>query len=487
MSDPAVGAVAAPRVAATAILASIGAFVTSLDIVVVVNALPTIKTHFNASLSDLEWTINAYNLVFAAMMLTGSALGDRFGRKRLYVIGLVLFSAASAACATAGSAGILITARTVQGASAALVLPISLSLITEAFPPEKRGAAIGMWSGVSGLGVATGPLLGGAIVQGISWQWIFWLNVPVCAVSALLSAMLLRESHGPRPRLDLVGLPMVALGLLALVWAPVRAPEIGWGSGEVIGALIAGVAVIALFVAWESRAPVPMMPLEYFRRRAFSTTNVVSFLFTFGLIGSVFWIAQTLQIGLGYSPLASGIRLLPMTMAPMIFAPIGGVLADRIGTRPVMSSGLLLMGAGYVWLGLVMKAGTGYASYIFPLFLSGMGIGLVLPGQSTAAISAVPFRDSGVASGVNNTLRETGGLFGIAVLAAVFAANGSYVSRATFLHGVRYATLVASAMAFVAVIPALLGPSKAEVHAHAAQMNAPLARPPEAAEAASSA
>ncbi len=256
---------AKPRTAATLILASVGAFVTSLDVVVVSTALPSLRTHLGANLSDLEWTINAYNLAFASLMLTGAALGDRFGRKRLYVLGLALFTAASIACATAGSAGALIASRAVQGAGAAIVLPLSLTLISEAFPLAKRGTAIGIWGGITGLGVALAPLLGGAIIQGIGWQWIFWINVPVGVVAAAASAVMLTESRGPRPRLDLVGLPLITLGLLALVWAPVRAPSVGWGSGEVIGALLAGAALIAAFVFWERRAPVPMMPLEYFR------------------------------------------------------------------------------------------------------------------------------------------------------------------------------------------------------------------------------
>src|ERR1700680_3293707 len=384
------------RTAWTLILASVGAFVTSLDVVVVATALPTLRTHLGANLSDLEWTINAYNLAFASLMLTGAALGDRFGRRKLYVIGLGLFTASSIACATAGSAGALIAARTVQGAGAAIVLPLSLTLISEAFPLEKRGPAIGIWGGITGLGVATAPLLGGAIIQGLSWQWIFWINVPIGVVSAVASAVMLRESRGPRPRLDLVGLPLIALGLLALVWAPVRAPSIGWSSGEVIGALIAGTVLIAAFVFWESRAPLPMLPLEYFRRRSFSSAGGTAFLFSFALIGSVFWIAQMLQVGLGYSPLASGTRMLAFTMMPMIFAPLGGIGSDKIGNRPFMVSGLLLMGGGFIWLGLLMKAGVSYTSLILPFIVAGIGISFVFPTIANAAIGSVPLADSGV-------------------------------------------------------------------------------------------
>src|SRR5580704_4410857 len=430
------GAGGRPRTAATLILASIGAFVTSLDVVVVSTALPQLRLHLGASLSDLEWTINAYNLAFASLMLTGAALGDRFGRKKLYVVGLALFTAASIACATAGSAGALIASRAVQGAGAAIVLPLSLTLISEAFPLEKRGTAIGIWGGITGLGVALAPLLGGAIIQGIGWQWIFWINVPVGVVAAVAAALMLTESRGPRPRLDLTGLPLITLGLLALVWAPVRAPAVGWGSGEVIGALVAGAALIAAFVFWERRAPVPMMPLEYFRRRAFSAAGGVAFPFSFALIGSVFWIAQLLQVGMGYSPLASGIRMLVFTMMPMVFAPLAGIGADKIGNRPFMAGGLLLMGGGYLWLALTVKAGVGYPLLIGPFIVAGIGISFVFPTLANAAVGSVPLADSGVAAGSNNTMREAGGLFGVALLAA-------------------------AVVALAAVIPALLGPSRA--------------------------
>jgi EmrB/QacA subfamily drug resistance transporter len=473
------------RVAATLILASIGAFVTSLDIVVVATALPVLKAHFGANLSDLEWTINAYNLAFASLMLTGAALGDRFGRRKLYVLGLGVFTASSIACATAGSVGALIAARTVQGAGAAIVLPLSLTLISEAFPLEKRGTAIGIWGGITGLGVATAPLLGGAIIQGIDWHWIFWINVPVGVLSAVAAAVMLTESRGPRPRLDLVGLPLIILGLLALVWAPVRAPSIGWGSGEVIGALIVGAVLIAGFVFWESRAPLPMIPLEYFRRRSFSSAGAVAFLFSFALIGSVFWIAQMLQVGMGYSPLASGVRMLMLTMMPMIFAPLGGIGSDKIGNRPFMVGGLLMMGGGFIWLGLLMKAGVSYTSLILPFIVAGIGISFVFPTLANAAVGSVPLADSGVAAGSNNTMREAGGLFGVAILAAVFTANGSYASPTTFMHGIRFALLVAAAVALVAAIPALLGPSRAEALASVADTNPMSAQPQEAVEAAS--
>lgn len=462
MRDAAHVAVRPVRVAWTLILASIGAFITSLDVVVVATALPSLRTDLNASLSDLEWTINAYNLAFASLMLTGAALGDRFGRRRMYVAGLGVFTAASVACALSTSVETLIAARLVQGIGAAVVLPLTLTLISEAFPMVKRGAAIGIWGAITGLGVAAGPLLGGAIIEGISWQWIFWINVPVGAVAIVLSMVRLRESHGPRPQLDLVGLPLIALGLFALVWAPVRAPAAGWGSVEVIGALIVGVALIVAFLVRERRARFPMMPLAYFRRRGFATSGGVAFFLSFSLIGSLFMIAQMFQVGLGYSPLAAGVRILVWTAMPMLVAPLAGTLSDKFGNRPFMAGGLLLMGLGLGWLGLAAEPGVGYGSLILPLIVSGIGISCVFPTLANAAVGSVPINDSGVAAGANNTVRETGGLFGVAILAAIFSHYGSYASPASFLHGFRYALLVAGAMALVGVVPGLLSPSKTQ-------------------------
>jgi EmrB/QacA subfamily drug resistance transporter len=284
----------------TLVLASLGAFLAALDVVVVATALPVLRTDLGASLSDLEWTINAYNLVFACLMMTGAALGDRFGRRRMYVVGLLGFAAASTGAALSTTAGELIAARVAQGLGAALLMPLTLTLISDAFPVAKRGAAIGIWGGVSGLGVAVGPVLGGAIVEGAAWQWIFWLNVPVALGVAAASTLRLRESHGPRPQLDLVGQVLVGAGMFALTWAPVRAPSIGWGSAEVVGALAAGALLVAAFLAWERRARHPMLPLAYFRSREFNTANGVIFFQFISLIGSLFFITQLFQIGMGW-------------------------------------------------------------------------------------------------------------------------------------------------------------------------------------------
>jgi EmrB/QacA subfamily drug resistance transporter len=428
----------------TLVLASVGAFITALDVVAVSTALPSLRADLGAGLSDLEWTINAYNLAFACLMLTGAALGDRFGRRRMYIVGLAIFSVASAACALSTDAGALIAARIVQGAGAAVVLPLTLSLISAAFPAEKRGAAIGIWGAITGLGVALGPVLGGALTEGFAWRWIFWINVPVGLVAALLSGNRLRESHGPRPQLDIPGLVLAAVALLALVWAPVRAPSVGWDSGEVLGALALGGAVLVAFVLWERQARYPMLPLRYFRSRKFSAANGMVFFQMVSLIGSLFMIAQLFQTGLGKSPLSAGLKILVWTGMPMLVAPVAGALADRIGNLPFMLGGLLLQGIGLGWLAAVVAPGIGYGSLVLPLIVAGVGTAMFFPTVANEVVAAVPEGDSGVAAGTNNALREVGSVFGVAILSAVFAAHGGYAS---FIDGFRAAEWVAAAVA----------------------------------------
>ena len=456
----------------TLALASLGAFMSALDVVVVSTALPTLRDQFGASLSDLEWTINAYSLVFGCLMLTGAALGDRFGRRRMYVAGLLIFVLGSALAALAPSAGLLIAARAVQGAGAAVLVPLTLTLISDAFPVEQRGTAIGIWGGVTGLGVAAGPVVGGAIVQGISWHWIFWVNVPIGIVVAALSAVRLRESRGPRPHLDLVGIVLVGAGLFALTWAPVRAPDYGWGSFQVVGSLAAGAVLMAGFVAWERRARYPMLPLAYFRRQAFATANSVIFFQFISLIGSLFFITQLFQIGLGYSPLAAGLRILVWMATPMLVAPVAGALADRIGNRPFMLAGLALQASGLGWLAAATHPGVSYGTLVAPLIVAGVGISMCFPTVANAVTASVPAADVGVAAGTNNALNALGGVFGVAILAAVFAAHGSYTSPASFIAGFRPAELVAASVAGVGIIGAALAPSKRQLAMSAAPATA---------------
>jgi EmrB/QacA subfamily drug resistance transporter len=427
----------------TLLLASLGSFIASLDVVIVTTAMPEIRDRLGASLSEMDWTVNAYNLVFAVLLLTGAALGDRFGRRRMYVIGLVAFAAASAAAALSTSAGALIADRAAQGVGGAILMPLTLTLISEAFPAERRGAAIGVWGGVTGLGVAAGPVIGGVIVQELAWQWIFWLNVPVALLVALGSAALLRESRGPAQRLDLPGLLLVAAAMFALTWAPVRAPEAGWGSTEVLGSLIGGCVLIGAFIGWQKRSEHPMVPLRLFRSRDFSAANGVGFFLSVSLIGSLFFITQLFQIGLGYSPMQAGARILIWMAMPMLVAPLAGGLSDRFGNKPFMLAGLTLQGAGALWLAAVVTPHVGYPTMVAPLIISGTGISLCFPSVANAVTGSAARRDAGIASGVNIALRELGAAFGVAILSAVFAAHGGYATPAQFIHGFRPAILTA--------------------------------------------
>jgi EmrB/QacA subfamily drug resistance transporter len=449
-----------PHKAWTLVLASLGLFMVALDTLVVTTALPVLRVDLHASLSELEWTVNAYNLAFACVLLTGAALGDRFGRRRMFGIGLAVFTAASAAAALSPSVSALIAARTIQGAGAAMVMPLTLTLISEAFPVEKRGAAIGLWGGISGLAVAFGPVVGGAVVDGIDWHWIFWLNVPIGAVLIPLSARRLTESFGPRPKLDPVGLLIAGAGFLGATWGLVRANAVGWASAEVVATILAGVALIGVFVAWERRAANPMVPLRLFRSRAFSAANGVAFFMYAGLFGAVFLMAQFLQNGLGESPLVAGLRLLPWTATPMVVAPIAGVLADRYGNKPFMVLGLALQAIGLAWVALIAGHDVNLVELGFALTVSGVGTSFCFPTVANAVLGSVPQEEAGVASGTNSSFRELGGVFGVAVLAAVFTHHAVYSSASAFFDRFGDALWVGAGLSAVGIVAALLAPGR---------------------------
>ncbi|HET6550519.1 MAG TPA: DHA2 family efflux MFS transporter permease subunit [Solirubrobacter sp.] len=441
-------------------IVSVALFMVVLDNLVVTTALPSIRTDLGGGLTALEWTVNAYTLTFAVLLLTGAALGDRFGRRRMFVGGLALFTLASAAAALAPSTGALIAARALQGAGAAIVTPLTLTLLATAFPPEKRGLAIGAWSGISGLGVALGPLVGGAVVDGISWHWIFWLNVPIGLVLAPLAARRLAESHGPADRLDLPGLALGGLGLLGVVYGIVRASELGWTSSTILGSLALGVAALVAFVVWELRAPAPMLPMRFFRSRAFAASNGVSLALYFGVFGSIFLLAQFFQVTQGMSPLEAGLRTLPWTAMPMLVAPIAGVLSDRIGSRPLMATGLGLQAVAIAWLASVSTPTVAYSALVIPFVLAGTGMALVFAPTANAVLGAVRPEEAGQASGATNAIREVGGTLGVAVLASVFAAHGSYASPTAFTDGMTSAIWIGAAVLAVGAVVALLVPGR---------------------------
>ncbi|MCU7826012.1 MFS transporter, partial [Kitasatospora sp. DSM 101779] len=457
---PVAPAAGRPHQAWTLVLASLGLFMVALDTLVVTTALPVLRVDLGAKLTDLEWTVNAYNLSFACLLLTGAALGDRFGRRRMFAVGLLGFSAASAAAALSTSVGVLIAARAVQGGFAAIVMPLTLTLISQAFPAEKRGAAIGLWGGIAGLAVAAGPVVGGAITNGLDWQWIFWLNVPIGLLLAPLALRRLTESYGPRPRLDLPGLALAGTGFLGLTWGLVRANTAGWGSAEVVLSLLAGAALVACFLARQRRARYPMLPLGLFRLRGFATANGVSFFMYASLFGALFLMSQFLQVGLGNSPLAAGLWILPWTATPMVVAPVAGALSERWGNRPFMAAGLTLQAAGLGWVAAIADPGMGYAQLSIALTVAGVGTSMCFPTVANAVMGAVPPQEAGVASGANSAIREIGGVFGVAVLAAVFTGPGVYGSADAFVGAFKPALWVGAALAALGIVSALLAPRR---------------------------
>ncbi len=445
-------------VAWTFIVTSVAAFMVALDNLVVTMALPSIRADLHATLDQLEWTVNAYTLTFAVLLLPAAVLGDRLGRRRVFIGGITLFTLASAAAALAPNVGTLVLARALQGVGGAAVLPLSLTLLTSAVPPARRGAALGIWGASSGLAVALGPLLGGAITQSGSWQYIFWLNVPIGLVMIPLALTKLAESHGPAKRLDPVGLGLVSVGLFALVFGLVRGNSNGWSSTGELVALIGGGALVLAFIGWESRVDAPMLPLELFRSRGFAAVNAASLLMSVGMFGSIFLLAQFLQNVQGYDPLGAGLRTLPWTAMPVLVAPLAGPLSDRIGGRPLLVAGLALQAIGIGWVELT--ADMSYGSMLIPFILSGAGMGLFFVPVASVVMGSVPADMQGVASGANNGIRELGGVLGIAVLGAIFSARGGFTSGQAFVDGLHPALIVGGAGVLLGAAAAALIPRR---------------------------
>jgi EmrB/QacA subfamily drug resistance transporter len=441
----------------TLVITSIAFFIVMLDNLVVMTALPVIRVDLHASLQELEWTVNAYTLTFAVLLLTGAALGDRFGRKRLFTIGLAIFTLASAAAALSSSMQSLIAARAVQGVGGAILTPLTLTLLSDAFPKERRGVALGIWSGISGIAVASGPLVGGAIVESISWHWIFWLNVPIGLAALPLAFFQLRESFGADRRLDLPGLVLASVGLLGIVWGMINGNARGWTSRDIIVALLAGAVLIVAFVFWELRTPAPMLPMRFFRNRAFSAANVASLLMYFGMFGSIFLLAQFLQTAQGFSPLAAGVRLLPWTAVPLVVAPIAGILGERM-PKALMALGLALQAIGLAWMAAVITPTVNYIQLVVPFIISGAGMAMFFAPVLLVVLASVRQVEEGKASGAQAAIRELGGVFGIVALAAVFASYGSYASANSFSDGTVVAVWVGAAVVAVGALACLAIP-----------------------------
>jgi EmrB/QacA subfamily drug resistance transporter len=442
-------------------ITSLALVMVTLDNLVVTTALPVIREDLHSSIEGLEWTVNAYTLTFAVLLLTGAALGDRFGRRRMFALGLGIFTLASAAAALAPSMGVLVAARAVQGAGGAIVMPLTLTILSAAVPAEKRGVALGAWGGIGGLAVALGPLVGGAVVSGLSWQWIFWINVPVGLVLIPLALRRLDETHGPSEKLDLAGVGLASAGLFGIVWGLVRGNGQGWTSPEIVLSLTGGAILLVGFVLWELRAEAPMLPMRFFRNRTFAMTNLASLLMFFGMFGSIFLLAQFFQTVQGYSPFGSGLRILPWTAMPIFVAPIAGALSDRIGGRRIIATGLGLQAIGLGWIAAVSTPTTPYADLVAPFVISGIGMALFFAPVANVVLSAVRPEEEGQASGANNAIRELGGVFGVAVLASIFSQYGGYDTGQSFVDGLTPAIWVGAVIVAVGAIAALMIPRRA--------------------------
>ncbi|MFD7613284.1 DHA2 family efflux MFS transporter permease subunit [Streptomyces sp. NPDC059828] len=442
----------------TLVITSVAGFMAALDNLVVTTALPSIRADLGGALADLEWTVNAYTLTFAVLLMTGAALGDRYGRRRLFIGGLALFTAASAAAALSPGIDELIIARAVQGVGAAVMMPLTLTLLTAAVPAARRGMALGIFSAVTGLAVASGPLIGGSLTEHLSWQWIFWLNVPVGVALLVLARLRLSESTAPGARLDLTGTVLVSGGLFGIVYALVSAPSHGWTSARVLTGLIAGGVLTGAFVLHGIKGKQPMLPMRLFRDRGFLGINVASLTMFLGMFGSIFLLAQFMQSIAGYSPTEAGLRMLPWTGMPMIVAPIAGLLTDRIGGRPVVFTGLALQAVGLAYFALVLEPDVSYASQLPALIISGIGMALYFAPAANLVMSSVRPAEQGMASGANNALREVGGALGVAILSSVFSARGGFESAQAFTDGTVPALWIGAGAVAVGAVAALLVP-----------------------------
>jgi EmrB/QacA subfamily drug resistance transporter len=416
-------------------LTSVGSLMAVLDAMVVATALSTMRVELGASLEALQWTMNAYNLSFAVLLLTGAALGDRFGRRRVFIAGLALFGVASVGCALAGDVGTLIVGRAVQGAGAAMIMPLAMALLSAVFPPEERGKALGIFSSITGLALIIGPVAGGAIAEGLAWQWIFWLNIPIGLVLIPLAYRRIPESFGPGAAIDISGVVLVTGAAFGAVWGLMRGNSAGWTSPEVAAALAAGLLLAIAFVLWELRARAPMVPLRFFRSHAFSSGIGANFLFCAAMYGMVFLLPQFLQFAQDRDALAAGLRLLPWTATLFVVAPIAGRLINRIGERRLVVAGLILQAAGMAWIGLIATPDLPYAQLVAPLVIAGAGVSMAMPAAQNAVFNAVARQEVGKAAGVFNMFRFLGGVSGIAIAGAVFAGTGGFASGLAFSDG----------------------------------------------------
>jgi EmrB/QacA subfamily drug resistance transporter len=442
---------------ATLAVASIAAFMTSIDMMVVTTALPALRRSLGGDVGALEWTVNAYLLAFACLLLTGSGLGDRFGRRRTFTVGLAGFTASSAAAALAPNMGALVAARAAQGAAAALILPLTLTMISEAFPEQSRGRAIGIWGGVTGLGGVLGPVLGAGMVQAIGWQWIFWINVPIAAALIPAGLRFVTETFGVAKPLDTLGLLLSSSGFLAISWGLVQASAHPVGSATVLAPVAGGLVLLGCFLSWERTAPHPMLPLTIFRNARFNIANTVSFCIYGSLCGAVFLTSQYFQIAQHHSPIGAALRFIPWPLPTIIVAPLAGSLATKYGNRRFMAAGMAIQALALAWFAAVAHADTPYVELCPPLVVSGIAIGMVFPAFAGEVVASVHPDQMGIASGTNATIRELGGVFGVALAALVFASPVAYTTTDGFITGFVHAIWACAALTALGAVIAAIG------------------------------
>jgi EmrB/QacA subfamily drug resistance transporter len=421
-------------------------FMVVLDNLIVASTLPAIQDSLGGSLDSLEWVLNAYILAFGVLMLIAAALGERYGRRKLFVIGVALFTVSSAAGAIAPNIGTLIAARALEGIGGAIVTPLTLTLLTSAFAPERRATALGAWSSIAGVGVAAGPIAGGVLTSGLSWHWIFWVNVPIGVAVAVLAPRLIAESRGRHERLDLAGLALASTGLFAVIYATVRANAAGWGSAQTLVAYVVGLLLLAAFIRWEARAPHAMVPLRLFSSAEFLGANIANFLLALTMFSGFVMVVQFFADVRGESPVQVGVHSLFWTAGPMIVSPWAARLGRVRGAVPVAVLGMSLVAIGMLSLALVVDPSAGVLTLAPALVAIGAGIGLVLPNIVAAALAAVPEGDVGKASGILNTARQVGAVVGVAVGIAIFQAAGGLGARA-MTDGIRATLLLSAASA----------------------------------------
>jgi EmrB/QacA subfamily drug resistance transporter len=432
-------------IAATAL----GSAVAMLDGTVVGIALPTIGREFDTGLSALQWTVTAYTLTLSALILIGGSLGDHYGRRRIFVIGVLWFAVASLLCGIAPNAGVLVAARALQGVGGAMLTPGSLAIIQSSFRQEDKAQAIGMWSGLSGVALAIGPFLGGYLIDAASWRWIFLLNLPLVAAVVWIAMRHVPDSResGELGRLDVTGAVLASGGLAALVYGLIEGPVLGWTSAVVVIAIAAGLLILAAFGWWEHRIAHPMLPLSIFRSRQFSGANAVTFVVYGALGGALFLVPIQLQQVLGYSPLASGVALLPITFVMLALSPRAGRLSQRIGPRLPMTIGPILAGIGLALLWRV-QAGQPYVTAFLPaILIFAFGLSLTVAPLTSAVLAAAPLEKAGMASAVNNDVARAAGLIAVAALPALAGlTERSYLDPALFSSGFQTAVLIAGGL-----------------------------------------